>query len=163
MDVEAVRAEFLPRVSVGGFVGWLAGSAAGLSTAGTGAWVFAPSVSLPVFRAGALQARLDAARSEEREALLAYRQQVLRAAEEIENARSRVNFGLARLNSLQERARESVRAESLAQRRYAAGASDLLELLDAQRTAQQAQLGLAEALGDHRQNVTWLLRALGAI
>ncbi len=163
MDAEAVRAEFLPRISVGGFVGWLAGSAVGLSSAGTSAWLIAPSVSLPAFNAGRLQARLDAARTEEREALLHYRQRVLLATEEVENALAQVSFGRARLTALQERSREAVRAEQLARLRYQSGASDLLELLDAQRSAQQAQLGLAEALGQHRQDVALLLRALGAV
>lgn len=163
MDAEAVRAEFLPRISVGGFVGWLAGSAVGLSAAGTGAWLIAPSVSLPVFNAGRLQARLDAARAQEREALLHYRQRVLLATEEVENALAQVSFGRARLTALQERSREAVRAEQLARLRYQSGATDLLELLDAQRSAQQAQLGLAETLGQHRQDVALLLRALGAV
>ncbi|MBX3608687.1 MAG: efflux transporter outer membrane subunit [Hydrogenophaga sp.] len=163
MDAEAVRSEFLPRISVGGFVGWLAGSAVGLSSASTGAWLIAPSVSLPVFNAGRLQARLDAARAQEHEALLHYRQRVLLATEEVENALAQVSFGRARLTALQERSREAVRAEQLARLRYQSGASDLLELLDAQRSAQQAQLVLAEALGQHRQDVTLLLRALGAV
>lgn len=163
LDAEAVRAEFLPRVSVGGFVGWLAGSATGLGASATGAWLLAPTVSLPVFRAGALQARLDAARSAEREALLHYRQRILLATEEVENAVARVRFGQVRLQALELRARESVRAESLARLRYERGASDLLELLDAQRTAQQARLGLSEALGQHRQEVVELLRALGTV
>jgi NodT family efflux transporter outer membrane factor (OMF) lipoprotein len=163
MDAEAVRSEFLPRISVGGFVGWLAGSAVGLSAAGTGAWLIAPSVSLPVFNAGRLQARLDAARAQEREALLHYRQRVLLATEEVENALAQVSFGRARLTALQDRSREAVRAEQLARLRYQSGATDLLELLDAQRSAQQAQLGLAETLGQHRQDVALLLRALGAV
>lgn len=163
MDEKAVRAEFLPRLSVGGFVGWLAGSAVGLSSAGTSAWVVAPSVTLPVFDAGRLQARLAAAQAEQREALLHYRQRLLLAQEDVENALTRVSLGRGRLQALQERSQQAVRAEQLARLRYQAGASDLLELLDAQRTAQQAQIGLAQALGQHRQDVALLLRALGAV
>jgi outer membrane protein TolC len=116
-----------------------------------------------VFNAGRLQARLDAARAQEREALLHYRQRVLLATEEVENALAQVSFGRARLTALQDRSREAVRAEQLARLRYQSGATDLLELLDAQRSAQQAQLGLAETLGQHRQDVALLLRALGAV
>jgi outer membrane protein TolC len=50
----------------------------------------------------------------------------------------------------------------LARARHAAGASDLLELLDAQRTAQQSQAGLVEGLAQQRQALVGVLRALGA-
>jgi len=46
--------------------------------------------------------------------------------------------------------------------RYEAGAADLLELLDAQRTAQQAQAALSVALTQQRQNLVAVFRGMGA-
>jgi outer membrane protein TolC len=66
------------------------------------------------------------------------------------------------LAALHERTRHARSAEALARKRYEAGASDLLELLDAQRGSQQAQLGLAAALTSQQQQVVALQRALGA-
>jgi NodT family efflux transporter outer membrane factor (OMF) lipoprotein len=162
LDVEAVRAEFLPRVSIAGVLGFVAGSMSGLGAAGSASWFVAPSVSVPLFDAARIDARLQAARAGQREALLAYRQRVLLAIEEVESALVEVGQGHARLAALHDRARHAVVAESIARRRFQAGASDLLELLDAQRGAQQAELGLAAALTTQRQHTVALQRALGA-
>jgi len=53
-------------------------------------------------------------------------------------------------------------AEKLARVRYQAGAADLLELLEAQRTAQQAQAALSGALTQQRQNLVAVFRGMGA-
>jgi NodT family efflux transporter outer membrane factor (OMF) lipoprotein len=162
LDVEAVRAEFLPRLSVAGALGLVAGSVSGLGAAGAASWFVAPSVSVPVFDHARIDARLQAARAGEREALLAYRQRVLLATEEVESALAQVRQGQLRLSSLQEQARQAVVAEQLARKRFEAGGTDLLELLDAQRSAQQAEIGLSVALTGQHQQVVTLQRALGA-
>ena len=162
LDVAAIRAEFMPRLSVGGVLGFVAGSVSGLGAAGSASWFLAPSLSLPVFDVGRIDARLQAAQAGQREALLAYRQRVLLATEEVESALVLVRQGQVRLAALQDRARHAVTAEELARKRFEAGGSDLLELLDAQRGAQQAELGLSAALTAQRQQVVALQRALGA-
>lgn len=162
LDVEAVRAEFLPRLSISGALGIVAGSFSGLGAAGSAAWFVAPSVSVPLFDGGRIEARLQAARAGQREALLAYRQRVLLATEEVESALVQVRQGQQRLVALQQRAHHAVHAEGLARKRFEAGSTDLLELLDAQRTSQQAELGLVAAVTAQRQQLVALQRALGA-
>ena len=161
LDVESIRAEFLPRLSVAGVLGFVAGSVSGLGAVGSASWFIAPSVSVPIFDRGRIDARLRAAQAGQREALLAYHQQVLRSTEEVESALAQVRQGQLRLAALQERARHAASAESLARKRFAAGGTDLLELLDAQRTAQQAELGLLSAITAQQQQLAALQRALG--
>ncbi len=161
LDAEAVRAEFLPGLSIGGVVGFVAGSAAAIGSAGSAAWFVAPQLSLPLLDGGRLQARLEGAQARQREALLAYQQQLLRALEEVESGLARVRHGEHRLAALQQRAHQAGLAEALARKRHEAGASDLLELLDAQRSAQQAQRALSEAPTLQRQQVVALVRAFG--
>jgi outer membrane protein, multidrug efflux system len=162
LDVASIRSEFLPSLSVAGVLGFVAGSASGLGAAGSASWFVAPSLSVPVFDRGRIDARLQAARAGEREALLAYRQQVLLATEDVESALVRVRQGQLQLAALQQRARHAVTAAELAGKRFQAGASDMLEWLDAQRSAQQAERGLAAALTDQQQQVVVLHRSLGA-
>lgn len=162
LDVEAIRAEFMPRLSLGGALGYLAGSVAKLSGSGSLSWWLAPTLHVPLLDRGRIQARLDAANAQQREALLHYRQRVLLATEELENAVVQIREGQTRLQALQIRALHATGAEELARRRFAAGVSDFLELLDAQRTAQQAQLGLEAALTQHRQQLVAFQRAAGA-
>jgi outer membrane protein TolC len=101
LDVESIRAEFLPRLSVAGVLGFVAGSVSGLGAVGSASWFIAPSVSVPIFDRGRIDARLQAAQAGQREALLAYHQQVLRATEEVESALAQVRQGQLRLAALQ--------------------------------------------------------------
>lgn len=162
LDVEAARAEWLPRLTVAGAIGTLAGSLSALGSGGSTAWFVAPSLSWPVLDRARIDARLAATRAEQREALIAYRQKLLLASEEVESALAQVAEGQRRIAALQQRAEHAAQAERLARTRFAAGASDLLELLDAQRSAQQAAQGLAAAHTGQRQQLVTLQRALGA-
>jgi outer membrane protein TolC len=119
-------------------------------------------VSLPIFNTARIEARLQAARAGQREALLAYRQQVLLATEEVETALVQVRQGQLRLAALQDSASHAVTAEGLARTRFEAGRSDLLELLDAQRTAQHAEMALVEGISVQREQFVALQRALAA-
>jgi multidrug efflux system outer membrane protein len=161
-DVAAVRAEFLPRLTLNGALGFVAGSASALGGAGSLSWLVAPSLSMPLFDQSRIDARLAGARSQQREALIGYQQRVLLAVEEVENGLARVRQAQSQLTALQQRAHHAAVAERLARKRFEAGAADLLELLDAQRGAQQAEGGLSSALTAQRQQVVTLLKALGA-
>lgn len=162
LDVAAVRAEFMPRVSITGLLRFVAGSASGLGTAASASWFASPALSLPIFDHGRIEARLSAAKAQQREALAAYRQRILLALEDVENSLARYRLGQLQLAALHERSRHSTGAERLARVRYEAGASDLLELLDAQRTAQQSQAALSQGLTQQRQHLVALLRSVGA-
>jgi outer membrane protein, multidrug efflux system len=162
LDVKAVRAEFYPRLTFSGVLGFVAGSVASLGTAGSVSWLSAPALLAPLFDRPRIQARLDAAKAGQKELLAAYQQRLLLAAEEVENALARYTLGQQQFQALQRRAQLAVQAERLSRVRYEAGAADLLELLDAQRTAQQAQGELAAALADQRQRLVAVFRGIAA-
>lgn len=161
-DVAAVRAEFMPRFSVTGLLAFVAGSVSGIGAAASASWFAAPAVSVPVFDHARIDARLAGAKAQQREALAGYRQRVLLAVEEVESALARYRQSQLQLGALHERSRQSATAERLARVRYQAGAADLLELLDAQRTAQQAQAALAQGVSQQRQQLVTVLRSFGA-
>lgn len=161
LDVEAVRAEFYPRLSFTGVLGFVAGSAAGLGTAGSVSWLSAPSLMAPLFDRPRIAARLEAAKADQQEALAAYRQRLLLAVEEVETALVRYTAGQQQFEALQRRAQFSLQAERLARVRHDAGAADLLELLDAQRSARQAQAALAVALMQQRQHLVAVFKGMG--
>lgn len=162
LDVKAVRAEFYPRLSFTGLLGFVAGSVAGLGAAGSVSWLSAPSLMVPLLDRTRIAARLAAAEADQREALAAYRQRILLAIEEVENALARYSAGQQQFEALQRRAQLSLQAERLARVRYDAGAADLLELLDAQRSARQAQSTLAAALMQQRQHLVAVFKGMGA-
>ncbi|MDP1531205.1 efflux transporter outer membrane subunit [Rhodoferax sp.] len=161
LDVRSVRAEFYPRLSITGVLGFVAGSVTGLGSAGSVSWLSAPSLMAPLFDRPRIEARLAAAKADQKEALNAYRQRILLATEEVENALARYNAGHQHFNALQRRAQYAAQAERLSRVRFEAGATDLLELLDAQRTAQQSQAALAHALMQQRQHLVAVFKGIG--
>lgn len=162
LDVKAVRAEFYPRLTVTGVLGFVAGSVSALGTGGALSWLSAPSLLAPVFDRPRIEARLAVAKAGQKEVLAAYRQRLLLATEELENALVRYGAGQQQFQNLQRRSQLAVEAQRLSRLRYEAGAADLLELLDAQRTAQLAQAALSAALTQQRQNLVAVFRGMGA-
>jgi multidrug efflux system outer membrane protein len=161
LDADAIRAELFPRLTLTGVIGFVAGSASAIGSGGTLSWLSAPSLLAPLLDRPRIQARHAAAKAGQREALAAYQQRALLATEEVENALARHAAVQRELEALQRRAQHAATAERLAKTRYGAGAADLLELLDAQRTAQQASAALAGALTRQRLHVVEVFRGLG--
>ncbi|MFA6499801.1 MAG: efflux transporter outer membrane subunit, partial [Desulfurivibrionaceae bacterium] len=60
-NIGAARAAFFPRITLVGSVGVGSDELSGLFTSGSGAWVFAPHISLPIFDAGSRWASLKVA------------------------------------------------------------------------------------------------------
>jgi outer membrane protein TolC len=95
------------------------------------------------------------------EALLTYRQSVLRATEDVENA-------FMALSELETQSGEIVkevdaldRARDASQRSYLAGASSLTDVLDADRQTLSAKDELARTRADTDRSVVSAFRALG--
>ena len=162
LDVKAVRAEFYPRLTFTGLLGFVAGSVSAIGSGGSLSWLIAPSLTAPLLDRSRIEARLAAAEAGEKEVLAAYQQRLLLAAEELENAFVRYRAGQQQFQNLHRRAQHASEAERLSRVRYEAGAADLLELLDAQRTAQQARAALSTALAQQRQNLVAVFRGMGA-
>ena len=139
-------ADLYPRVTVTGFLGFLAGRGSLFGTADSRAWAVTPALSWAGVRPRQ-RPRPPARRRGRRRAksLADYEQTVLRALEETENALVAYREQQQRLVKLVDQARESARAAAIARVRYREGVADFLSLLDAERTQLQAEDGVAQA------------------
>lgn len=54
IDIGAARAAFFPSISLTAIAGSSSSALSGLFKSGSGAWTFAPSISLPIFDAGSM-------------------------------------------------------------------------------------------------------------
>jgi multidrug efflux system outer membrane protein len=61
-NIGAARAAFFPTVSLTGSAGVISSDLGNLFDGGSGSWLFSPSISVPIFTAGRLQAELDVAK-----------------------------------------------------------------------------------------------------
>src|SRR5690606_13908676 len=141
------KADLFPRLSISGFIGFVAGDADSLGESETRAWNVTPVLSWAGFDRGTW-ARVTVAEARASAALASYELTVLRALEETENAFVIYGTQRQRLASVVEQAMASRTAAELARIQYREGALDFLRLLDAERTLLQAEDAVAAAESD---------------
>jgi len=159
--VGAAKADYLPRLSIGGVAGYTADAFDALGNTGTPRYAIGPVVSWPLFDLGRVKTRVDAARAGQAEAAAQYEQTVLSALEEIETSLGSYASARERLQHLADAAAASERATELARLRFQEGATDFLEVLDAERTQLDAQDRLAAGRTDATRHLVAVYRAVG--
>lgn len=159
--VGAARAEYLPRVTIGGAAGYTAGAFDDIGGSGTWRYAVGPVISWPLFDLGRVKAKVDAAESEESAAERRYRATVLRALEEVETSLVAYRRARERLEHLEGAAVASERATELARLRFEGGAADFLEVLDAERTQLENQDRLSAGRTEAATALVVVFRALG--
>lgn len=159
--VGAAKADYLPRISVGGNAGYSAASFDALGDRGTFRYAVGPIISWPALNLGRVKARVDQSRAREVEAQAQYSQTVLRALQEVETALVRYRTSRVRVERIQDAASASERAAELARLRFSGGVADFLQVLDAERTQLEAQDQLAQGRTDAATAYAAVYKALG--
>jgi len=150
-----------PSVTISGFAG-VGGAVINGSTFGPfGIFNALPTITLPVFNAGRLQANVDGNDAATQEALLRYQQTILQAFREVSDAL----VGVRKRREFREQSEATVTAQRdalrLANMRYEGGVTSFLEVLVTERDLFEAELTLARAWGEEAVAVVQLYRALG--
>ena len=142
-NIGAARAAFFPSISLTATAGSLSPDLSGLFDAGSGSWLFKPSINLPIFNAGRLRANLDYSKIQKDINVARYEKTIQTAFQEVADGlieRSTYQQQLAAHDDLVKSGEEYY---ALADRRYREGIDNQLTLLDAQRllfNAQQARI-----------------------
>lgn len=161
LSLSASRADYLPRVSLAASAGYTANRIESLTRTGTSRLLVGPVVSFPLLDLGRVRQRVDVAQSRENEAQARYTATVLRAVEEVENAKVTYARAHERVGILTEAVASSTHAAELAQERFEAGLTDFLQVLDAQRTLLDAENQLATAHTSAATALVALYKAAG--
>ena len=157
----SAKADYLPRLAIGGTAGFTSTEFDGFGRNGTGRYAVGPVVSWPLFNLGRVKAGVDAARALASEAEAQYQQTVLLAREELATARAGYAMSRERLAQLEAAALASSRAADLARLRFTGGVADFLQVLDAERSLLAAQDQLAEGRTDLVTALVAVYRAAG--
>ncbi len=160
-DIGAARAAFYPAITLTGSQGYESSALANLISASNAITTLAASLVQPIFEGGKLEGNLDLARARYQELAATYRNTVLTAFGDVENALVAV-----RQTAEQERLQRQVVTEArtayqLADARYRSGAVDLLTVLDAQRTLFQAEDQLVQVRFSRLEATIAMYKALG--
>jgi multidrug efflux system outer membrane protein len=155
------KALLFPSVVITGFGGVGGAVINGSSFGPFGVFSALPTVTLPIFNAGRLQAGVDFTEARTQEALLQYQQTILQAFREVADALVEVR----KRREFREQSEATVTAQRDALRlstmRYEGGVTSFLEVLVTERDLFDAELALAQAQRDEVLSFVQLYRALG--
>ena len=160
-NIGAARAAFFPRITLIGALGRASSELDGLFGSDTQAWLFVPTVSLPLFDAGRNRANRSLAEALRNGAVADYERTIQTAFREVADALADRRW-LSRRQAIEEAIvatqRERVR---LAQLRYRSGAASFLEVLEAERAWFAAEQALVQTRRERLASMVSLYAALG--
>ncbi|MGE5160707.1 MAG: efflux transporter outer membrane subunit [Betaproteobacteria bacterium] len=160
-QIGVAKALLYPRITLNGFAGGGGATIDGTTFGPYGILGIVPSITLPVFDMGRLQANVEFNEALAQEAGLRYRQTLQQAFREVADAlvevRKRQEFRQQQellVNALAD-------ASQVANIRYEGGVSSYLEVLDTERQYFDAEVQLVLAKRDEYASVIQLYKALG--
>jgi multidrug efflux system outer membrane protein len=160
-DVNAARAARFPSIDLTASGGTASAALGSLFSAGTLFYSIGASVAQTIFAGGRLAAQQDLAQGRYKEVQENYRQAVLSAFRDVEDALSAVQANGEQYGFQQEASVQADEAYRLAQLRYRAGLSDFQTVLNAQNAAFSAQESVVQSELSRFTAVVGLTQALG--
>jgi multidrug efflux system outer membrane protein len=139
-QIGIARAQQLPTLSLTGYLGSEGAALSRFLTVGSAIALVGLGVAAPIFDAGRYQARTDAAVARQKQAAASYQKSVETAFREVADALTVLRQATLAEEDYDLRAAAARRALAASRTRYEAGYSAYLEVLDAQRTANDAEI-----------------------
>lgn len=160
-QIGVATANLYPQINLTGSYGPVATEFPKLFTSGAALWSLAAGLTQPIFNGGSLTAKRRAAIAAYDVASANYRGTVLTAFQNVADTLRALDFDASTLK--QQAEVESLSRESLdlSTQQFKLGAISYLTLLDAQRTYQQAKVGLVQAQAARYADSAALFQALG--
>lgn len=159
--IGVAKAAFFPSIRLTGSAGYSSDELNGLFDWGNRVWALGPSVTLPIFNAGRNSANLEQTEAAYTEAVANYRQSVLVAFRDVEDALSNRVFLDRQHAAQQEALRAAQEAATLSAHRYQAGQISYLEVIDSERTALAHERAVTQIRAQQLQASVALVKALG--
>lgn len=155
------RSAFYPQLTLSGSAGWT--NSSGVSIVNPGKWLLSAVGSLvqPLFNRGRNIANLKIAKAQQEEAMIAFRQKLLDAGAEVNNALTQWQTAQESLELDNRKVKALKTAVRSTQLMMEHGNTNYLEVLTAQQTLLQAQLTEISDKYDEIEGVISLYHALG--
>lgn len=159
--IGVAKADFYPRIALRGRIGVEAFESGDLDSWDSRFFSVGPTVYLPVFQGGRLVQRLALNEARQKSAALAYRQTVLRAWHEVDNALGAWVAQQRQHAELQISYEQNRQALHAAERAYQEGATDYLSVLTAERNLLASQTRLNASATNATLTLVNLYKSLG--
>lgn len=158
---KAAKADLKPRFSLNGSIGLESFSSEGLISAIGKMIGIGPSITMPIFNAGAIRKNIKVQTEKEQEYLALYEETVLKAVGEVRNAVTDASQDHIKSEELKSAVESAQQAESLAQTNFDSGLSDYLSVLDARRNVLSARRQYIMSRGQEFADTVRLFKSLG--
>jgi multidrug efflux system outer membrane protein len=159
--IGVAKSEFLPRIFLLGNIGVAGGVQNSVSFGPMGFFGVGPTMSVPIFNMGRVQAGVDSADARYQEAVARYQQAVQEAVREVSDGLVGYRKRQAARGEQETLVQVLRNATGLSNIRYDGGVTSYLEVLDNERQLFEAELDLARARRNELVAVVGLYRALG--
>ncbi len=160
-SVNSARASFYPNITLSGTIGWTTGNGNIALDPGSLIANFIAGLTQPIFGRGVNKARLQAAQAQHEQAAYLFRQSLLDAGVEVNNALTMWQTAKKRVELDKKQVLNLQAAVWNTQLLMKHGNADYLEVLTAQKNLLQAELTEASDRFDEVQSVINLYQALG--
>jgi len=160
-NVGVAVADLYPRLVLGAGAGLQSIDLASLTAWGARDWKIGPSLSLPLFDRGRRRTTIALRKLEQQEAAIAWRQQVLQAWHEVDDALNGYAAEQARNGALKNQLAQRQDQYALAQIRSASGLTNAQPALQAEQMTREAQRELAESDAALRVRHIAAIKAIG--
>lgn len=159
--IGVAASQLYPNIQLSGALGVEALTSANLFQSTNKFWNLVASLTAPIFHGGELAAQEQAAVYAFQASAATYQHTVLNAFAQVADLLRALGHDAELVGAQQNALEISQTALKLQRLSYAAGKSDVLQLLDAERSYQQARLGYARAVGQRLQDTAELFVAMG--
>ncbi len=160
-QVGVAKAQLYPRISITGSFAWEAKDGEEMFGGNSLGYSIGPSLLMPIFQGGRLRSQVDAAEARAVQAELVYREQVLEALGEVENALTAYQEEQVRYAKLAEGVAASKSTVTQVRSLYENGLVTFLNVLDAERNLAAIEDEAAASLGQTSRNLANVYRAFG--
>jgi NodT family efflux transporter outer membrane factor (OMF) lipoprotein len=160
-QVGVATAAMLPQISLSGSGGSQSLNRGDLLSAGTGVWSLGLNLTQPLFHGGELRHRKRAAQAGLEKAAADWQQTVLIAFQNVADSLQALQFDAQTLAAQTTAERAASQRLGLARQQYQLGATGYLDLLDAERSYQQALITQIQARASRLSDTAALYTALG--
>lgn len=156
-SADSATADFFPSITLSGFFGVTDGSFVNSATI----WNVAIGSAVSLLDFGRIEGQIDAARAREKQAYEQYRKTVLEAVNEVETALNDYAHINEQRLSLKKAYANAERSLNLSQTLFKKGEVSFIDVLDAQRTVNQANASLVTAEAAQASSLIALYKSLG--
>jgi multidrug efflux system outer membrane protein len=160
-QIGVARAALFPSISLTATLGAQSAELGDVLSRSGGIWSVGAGLAGPIFDAGRRQARVEQTQARREQALAGYQRSVEAAFREVSDALVNVSESAATEEELWVRLQAARNALDLSNVRYESGYSPYLEVLDAQRTANDAELAFVRNRQARLAFTVDLMKALG--